>query len=105
MDGAILIDALIGGDEPGRVHPLTVEEIAQSGLTLSGHDLGVAEALALGDALGDLPEMVLILGVEVSAPEDCAPGSPSPRVGNRILDELVNQILATVPCCETPQER
>jgi hydrogenase maturation protease len=103
MDVAILIDALIGGDEPGRVHSLTVEETAQGELALSGHDLGVAGALALGDALGDLPERVLVLGVEVAAPGDCAPGSPSPGVGNRSLDGLVNQILEVVPAICAPQ--
>jgi hydrogenase maturation protease len=103
MDAAILIDALIGGDEPGQVHCLSVEEVAQGGLALSGHDLGVAEALALGDALGDLPEKVLVLGVEVTAPEGCAPGSPSPRLGNQPLDELVNQILEAVPAICAPQ--
>lgn len=103
MDVAILIDALVGGVDPGRVHPLTVEEIAQGDLALSGHDLGVAEALALGDALGDLPEQVLVLGVEVEAPEDCAPGGPSPRIGSQILGELANQILVTVPTICAPQ--
>jgi len=102
MDVAILIDALVGGVDPGRVHPLTVGEIAQGDLALSGHDLGVAEALALGDALGDLPEQVLVLGVEVMAPEDCATGSPSARVGDRTLNELVNKILEVVPAICAP---
>jgi len=37
---------------------------------LSGHSLGVAETIALGDVLGDLPSRLLLLGITVEQQGD-----------------------------------
>lgn len=61
----ILIDALRGGGEPGRVRLIEPQELDRDA-GLSSHGLGVAEALALGQALGELPERLYLLGIAVA---------------------------------------
>lgn len=93
MDAVFLIDALVGGGEPGRLHCLGLDELAQEERLLSGHGLGVAEALALGEALGDLPGQVLVLGIEVEPPAQIEP----PKGGDSLLDAVLLQgIIQTI---------
>lgn len=75
----ILIDAMKAGDVPGTVRRIEPNELEQA-QPLSGHGIGVAEALALGDALGELPGKLVILGAEVGEGDE-----PS-------LDEIVQTI-------------
>jgi len=73
MDGAdlaIVIDALVCDRELGEVVPLRADEIAQEEWVLSGHELGVAETIALGGVLGELPERLLILGIAIKHPDE-----------------------------------
>lgn len=58
-DAAILIDAMQAGTEPGTVWRLTLEDLKAQPPLLSSHDFGVAQALALGKALGRLPKVVI----------------------------------------------
>ena len=61
----IIVDAAEMGREPGewvRFTPGEAELRAQMGGTL--HDAGLAEALALGKALGLLPDEIVIYGVQ-----------------------------------------
>ena len=62
-DAAVLLDALLAGDTPGRVRLVQPEELALLGDRTSSHALGVAEVLALGDRLGMLPERLWIIGL------------------------------------------
>ncbi len=64
-DLAIIIDALICGPRSDIVVLLHQDEIATQEGLLSGHGLGVADAIALGAALGDLPRRLRLLGVVV----------------------------------------
>jgi len=78
MEGAelaIIIDALVCDREPGEVVPLRADEIAQEEWVLSGHELGVAETIALGGVLGELPERLLILGIAIKHPDELAANS------------------------------
>ncbi len=65
FDGVIVIDALLDA-EPGSLHRLTIDELKESERS-SSHQLGVAEALALARAMGDLPEWLEVIGVGVGA--------------------------------------
>jgi hydrogenase maturation protease len=96
FDCVILIDALLGGYEPGRVRALNIEEIAQGDSLLSGHGLGVAEALALGEVLGDLPGELHVLGIESGGFESRAQDYPRYGVEPGMLNELLNQISVMV---------
>ncbi|RMG31694.1 MAG: hydrogenase maturation protease [Gammaproteobacteria bacterium] len=71
----LLLDALAGGI-PGRVREVERSALLARAAPLSSHALGVAEALALAEALGRLPEAVGLLGVETGpapGPEDVDP--------------------------------
>lgn len=67
-DAVILIDAVHGGARPGAVFRIDRKQLLQDGERLSSHALGVAEVLALGEKLGDLPPCLGLLGVEVGGP-------------------------------------
>lgn len=69
---AILIDALIGGLAPGTIRRLTLDEL-RAGSTLSNHGFGVADALALGGVLGELPEKLTVIGIEAGEGEEPPP--------------------------------
>lgn len=65
----ILVDAITGGGQPGKVHRLRVQDLVERrGHTISAHELGPVEALRLLDVLNpnQVPEQVMILGVEIS---------------------------------------
>ena len=63
----ILVDAVIAPHyAPGMIIPLQREELALWEAPASSHGFGVAEALAMGDALGMLPERLEIWGVVVA---------------------------------------
>lgn len=64
--GAILVDALQGMGNPGRIHCLAAADLLQSGGCFSSHGFGVAEALGLAAELDLLPQHFRVLGVEMS---------------------------------------
>lgn len=60
----ILIDAMRAGFEAGSVKRLEIDELQRAG-SLSSHAIGVADALALAEALGESPKELIVLGVEI----------------------------------------
>jgi hydrogenase maturation protease len=63
---AVVIDAVSSGAAPGTLHRLDspgahLPVLGQRGST---HALGLAEAIALGQALGRLPERLIVYGIE-----------------------------------------
>ena len=70
MEGAQavwLVDAVLAGGQPGSIYRLEPREAEWAEQTWSGHGLGLASSLALGRALGGLPEHVVIYGIEAGA--------------------------------------
>ena len=66
----ILIDAVLSAEHcPGTWLALPREELALLAFPASSHGIGVAEALAMGETLGMLPEKLEIWGIVV--PELC----------------------------------
>lgn len=63
-DRLVLIDAVVTGAAPGTIHRLAHDAPFVTAPTASSHGLGLAEALALGRALGRLPGVVEVWGVE-----------------------------------------
>ncbi len=59
----VVVDAIVTGDPPGTVHCVTTG-FAGRGAAASSHGNGIAEAVALGRALGRLPERLVMVGVE-----------------------------------------
>lgn len=66
-DRLILLDAVRTGAMPGSMHRLTGDRIASWRAGATSHGIGVAEALALAGGLGELPERVVLLGLEADA--------------------------------------
>jgi hydrogenase maturation protease len=66
----VLVDAMSAGAAPGTVHVLACRDglwdAAPPAAAASTHGLGVAEAVALGEALGNLPRELLLVGIEVA---------------------------------------
>jgi len=71
---AVLIDALAGDDEAGTVAVADAAQLRGAAGGLSTHDAGVAEALAMGEALGLLPPELTVVGIAVGS---CLPGTAS----------------------------
>jgi hydrogenase maturation protease len=68
MQGAravIIIDAVQSGSEPGTLHRLKLRDLDNAPCVLSSHGFGVVSALSLGSALGDLPDQIIIYGIEI----------------------------------------
>ena len=68
----ILIDAMDADLPPGSLRVLRLEDLVLDALPPSSHHFGLAESLALGQALGCLPEQLHIIGIqkaEGSVPE------------------------------------
>ncbi len=71
----MLIDAVHSGSPPGTLHRLDASQnaIPARFLCTSSHQFGVAEAVETARALGELPEHVIVFGVEI---EHCVAGTP-----------------------------
>jgi hydrogenase maturation protease len=63
---AVIVDAAITTESmPGRIHRITADALA-SITGISSHNFNVAEAFALGQALGRAPHQLVLLAVEVA---------------------------------------
>ena len=60
-----LIDAVKSGNTIGLIHRLKNDEIQELNCLMSTHHVGVAEALQLGRALNELPENIILYGIEI----------------------------------------
>jgi hydrogenase maturation protease len=87
----IVIDAIRSGATPGTIHHLVgLDQIPATGVGASTHGGGVAAAVALGRALGALPDRLVVLGIE---PATTGHGDQlSPAVAGA-LDEVIDRVL------------
>ncbi len=91
----IIVDAVRMGEAPGawkRFTPETVRLFA-SGEILSLHEPGLANGLALAEALGALPEEIVIYGVE---PAQCEIAQGLSLAIQQALDPLIEEIFAEI---------
>ncbi len=80
---AVVIDAAVSSaPTPGRFHRSTLADVEDT-RTISSHSVDIAETIALGRALGRLPDELVLLTVE-AADTDHGPG-------------LTPQVAAAVP--------
>jgi len=63
QDAVVIIDAMRSGEKPGTLRFIQLSELEHLEQPLSGHAMGVAEALALGRKLELLPARLHILGL------------------------------------------
>ena len=94
-DAAIVVDAARTGARPGAVLRLTRGELARA-LSPSSHALGVAEALALAEALGRAPARIEVVGLEIADPRGPGLTPAAARAGvaeaARVALEIVGEI-------------
>jgi hydrogenase maturation protease len=89
IDTAILVDAIDHPENNGQVLQLDRAALLSREYTLSSHALGVSEALAVGEALGDLPAEVVLFGL-------CVDRSDPLPVPQAQLTQLCAQIRAYI---------
>lgn len=99
----ILIDAVAAQGTPGKTYridasetPLPVELFSRS-----THDFGVATAIELARALGQLPPHVVVYGIEG---QNFSAGAQLLPSVERAVDEVVSLVLAEVQAIERSTE-
>lgn len=87
-DQVIVVDAVVSGAPAGTIHVIDGRREAVPSAPLhSTHGLGVSEAVALGRALGSLPRVLTVYGIEGA---DFTPGAaPSPAVSSAVVEVAV----------------
>ncbi|EST36453.1 hydrogenase maturation protease [Streptomyces roseochromogenus] len=94
-DTVVVVEALrTRSGRPGELHTLTPEEVAgHPAGTASTHAFGLAECLALAEALGRLPQKLVVHAVEVA---DVALGAGLSEAVRSALPELTDRVAARV---------
>jgi hydrogenase maturation protease len=89
----MLIDAVHSGSPPGTLHRLDASHnpIPARFLCTSSHQFGVAEAVETARALGELPEHLIVFGVEMI--EHCVAGTP-PALYTLVQSALITALRA-----------
>jgi len=91
FDKLVIVDAVKGGGPPGTIYRLALDEIeSDPSRILSLHDLGVLETLRIERLIGDVPEEVVIVGIE---PERVEPSLELSPVLREKLPELIRAVL------------
>ena len=85
---AILIDAIEGGTS-GNMRMVDKQELLDEATPHSSHQLGVAEAILLGEKLHLLPQEMVLLGVETGGLSQRY--HLSMEVINRVADSVVQE--------------
>jgi len=65
-DRAIIIDAVCSGGEPGTIYrwDARADTIPRNSFQRSTHAFGIAEAIEMARALGELPSHLIVYGIE-----------------------------------------
>ncbi len=67
FERAVIVDAIETGGEPGTVHRLEASRLPTTGRLAASHEIGLAEALALGRLLSlPMPATTTIVAIEVA---------------------------------------
>jgi hydrogenase maturation protease len=91
VDRIVLIDAMQGGGEPGRILRFGQQEWPGHTHGLSSHGLGVATALALARELEFLPAHLQLFGIEIGS---ALPGTQPGKAVRSAAHRLARQIAA-----------
>src|SRR5262249_55198419 len=89
----IIIDAVMSGAAPGTIHRFdaNIRRIPKGALRCSTHAFGVAEAIELSRALGEIPRSLTVCGIE--GKNFAAGVGLSPEVEKAVC-ETVRQVFA-----------
>jgi hydrogenase maturation protease len=102
IDKLIVVDAVKGGNEPGTLYRLTLDDLTtNSAVPISLHEMGVVENLKMMSLLGRQPKSVVFIGVE---PKIIDYGLElSPEVAGKLPD-LVELVCKEVEGTKTAME-
>jgi hydrogenase maturation protease len=98
-DGVVLIDAAAAVTSPGTIHRIDLlRESLPAGLSLaSTHAFGVADAVGLARALGQLPARLVVYAVEGGRFDPGAPPSPEVvKAGERVAARVTVEVLRMI---------
>jgi hydrogenase maturation protease len=100
VEAAIVVDAVVSGAPPGTVHRVDAHAspISPRIFGRTTHGLGVAEAVALGRALGELPAHLVVFGIE-AGPTGVGEDPSPPVLG--AVDEVVRRVRDEIRSLET----
>jgi hydrogenase maturation protease len=90
--GAIVVDTVVSGGRPGAIYRFNVYGAgvpAELSRSPSSHGWGVAEALALGQVLQELPPWLIIYGIEG---KNFGPGQEVSQEVEAAIPEMVRRI-------------
>lgn len=79
----LLIDAIQSGKSTGSLHCIKKEALFTLSSPSSSHSLGVAEALNMAEAMGTMPEQIMLFALEIE---------PGLNMGTELSDPIKNQI-------------
>ena len=85
---AVIVDALKTGARPGALLRIALTETGGVPCGLSSHGLGLANTLELGRALGMLPPVITVLGIEA----DDETAVPTAGQVNRLCQALYDEL-------------
>ena len=94
---AVVVDAaMVNGGEPGRIRRWTPDEAAPMNVVTS-HTMGLPQAYALGEALGQIPDRLVILSIDIADADYGVGLTPSvaaavPGVVEAVLAELAGDL-------------
>ena len=87
---AIIVDAVVSGGAAGSIHRIDgMQGFPSAWRSASTHLVGLAEAIDLGDAVGVLPEVMVIYGIEIDRVEPGVGLSPT-------IDQAVDEVAAGI---------
>ena len=92
-DKVILVDAMQAGDPAGTLRRFGPADLPAVGLAVSSHGFGVSEGVRLAATLGCQPAELVILGLEISQPEQ-----PPARAW---VDKLARAVRAEIMLADT----
>ena len=92
---AVIVDAVVSGGVAGSIQRIDgMQGFPSAWQSASTHLVGLAEAIDLGDAVGVLPSVMVIYGIEIARVEPGVGLSPS-------IDWAVDEVAASiVELCE-----
>jgi hydrogenase maturation protease len=95
---AFLVDACLSGAQAGTVRRIALAEqsLPQARYGLSSHGFGLAEAVALAQALGKLPPRCIIYAVEAESFQHGAPLSTAAERGVVEVVEALRREIASL---------
>lgn len=100
-DDVILVDAVVTGAVPGSIQmwDARTAPVIRDVFLCSTHGFGVADAIELARALGQLPARLMVYGIEA---REFSPGAaPSPAVLEAV-EQLARRIALEVVSCTNP---